>query len=119
MAALGGLESLLGGLESTTRKILTELLRALVPNLRFGPSDQTKAENFQQYWATSTTANSTATEFSVLHGMGTAPYLAIPMLNLASSGMMTPRLYVTRPADARRCYFRSDDTSVMFRLLLE
>ena len=121
MANLGNLESLLGPLEDTIRRVLLQVLRALVPNQRFGPVEhQTKSENFQAYYLTSTTAASTGTEFSILHGMGRIPYLAIPILPLDSTGLEIVRLRATRVADAQRVYLQAPDTtSALVALLVE
>ena len=119
MASLGGLEVLLGGLEAGTKKVLTEVFRALVPFLRFSPVEhQSKAENFAAYHMTSTTAASTG-EFSFQHGLGRIPYLAIPTLDLTSSRSQIVSLEVTRPADAQRIYLKSTSTSAPFSLLVE
>lgn len=119
MAALGGLETLLGGLEANTRKVMTTLLRNLVPYLRFGPVDSgTKCENFQGYSLTSTTAASTG-EFSIAHGMGRSPYRIMPCVDLVSSGGQLIPLQVTRPADASRIYLKSSVTNAVFSLYVE
>ena len=101
------------------RKVFTEVLRALVPNLRFGPSDQTKSENFRCYYVESTTPAASTTEFSIEHGMGVTPYLAVPVLPLDSSGVWLAELRVSRPADSQRVYFTSPTTNAVIRLLLE
>lgn len=121
MAALGGVETLLGGLESTTKKVLTEVLRALVPNLRFGPMDTAKAENFAAYKVSSTTGTSTG-EFSVAHGIGRTPYLASQLVDLSAVGSrLGVPLTVTRAADDRRLYFKTEagSTNVPFSLYVE
>ena len=123
MASLGGLESLIGSLPADTKRVLTEVLRALVPFLRFGPAEhQTKAENFASYVVVSTTATSTS-EFSILHGMGRAPYRAEQVINLNSSGMWMVGLKVTRPADASRIYLKASSngasTNKVFALQVE
>lgn len=119
MASLGGIETLLGGLETTTKKVLTEVMRALVPNLRFGPVEhQAKCENFQGYTLTSTTAASTG-EFSITHGLGRAPYRIMPCVDLVSSGGQVIPFYVTRPADASRIYLKSSVTNAQFSLYVE
>lgn len=119
MASLGGIEVLLGALESNTKKVLTEVMRALVPNLRFGPVDhQTKCENFQGYTLTSTTATSTG-EFSVAHGLGRTPYRLMPAMDLSSSGGNFVPLTCTRPADAQRIYVKSSITNVVFSVYIE
>ena len=120
MAALGGLEALVGSLPADTKRVMTEVLRALVPFLRFGPVEtQTKAENFAGYSIISTTAAASTTEFTVAHGMGRAPYRAMPILDLNSSGMELVSLRVTRPADASRMYFTSPSTGAVFTLYVE
>ena len=119
MASLGVIEALLGGLEADTKKILTEVVRALVPNLKVGPVDhQSKSENFQSYHLVSTTAASTG-EFSIVHGMGRTPYVATPTLDLTSSGLACVPLTVTRPADNQRIYLKSSVTNAPFSLLVE
>lgn len=120
MAALGGLEALVGGLEERTKKALIELIRAAFPFLRFGPVDTPKAENFQGYKITSTTASDTA-EFSVLHGLGRQPYLMIPIADVTSSGVALVPLTVTRASDAMRLYVKTEtgSTSKVFQLYVE
>ena len=109
----------LGGLPADVKKALTNLLTYLVPNLRFGPIEhQTKAENFQAYMLLSTTAMSTG-EFSIVHGMGRAPYLVVPMLPLDQVGARVVPLEVTRVADAQRIYLKSTSTSAPFAILAE
>ena len=121
MAALGGLEALIGSLPTDTRRAMMELLRAMVPFLRFGPVDhQQKAENFAGYTMVSTTASDTG-EFSVVHGLGRAPYRFMPSLNLNSSGMETVLLRVSRPADASRLYLKAaaGSTNKVFSFYVE
>lgn len=101
--------------------MFTEVLRALVPFLRFGPVDhQRKAENFASYVVISTTATSTG-EFTVAHGLGRAPYRAMPTLDLNSSGMELVPLRVSRPADATRIYLKTNagSTNAVFALQIE
>lgn len=97
-----------------------EVFRALVPNLRFGPFATARAENFQGYKVTSTTATSTG-EFSVEHGMGYAPYLLLPLLNVGSSATAIVPLTVTRPADKVRLYLKTEagSTNKVFSIYLE
>lgn len=119
MSTPGYVESLLGGLEA--KRALTEVFRYVLPNGRFGPVDhQTKSESFQAYYVNSTTDTSTG-EFSIVHGLGRTPYLAIPVLNLGSSATKLPVLTVSRPADGQRVYLKADagSTNALFSLLLE
>jgi hypothetical protein len=112
---------LLGGVEASLKHVLTQVFQYVLPNGRFGPiSHQQKVENFQAYYVNSTTATSTG-EFTVVHGMGRTPYLALMALNLASSGSKTPVLTVSRPADGMRIYVKADagSTNAPFTLYLE
>jgi len=120
VSALGGLEAIVGGLEDKTKKTMVELLRALVPFLRFGPLDSAKAENFNGFNVTSTTATSTS-EFSIEHGMGRAPYRAMPVIDLSVVGSRLVPLTVTRAADARRVYVKTESgfTNAEFSLYVE
>lgn len=107
MAALGGLEALIGSLPSDTKRVMQELLRAMVPFMRFGPVEhQQKAENFGGFTLVSTTASDTG-EFSVVHGLGRQPFRFMPSLNLNSSGMELVNVRVSRPADASRIYLKA------------
>ena len=121
MAVPGYAEALLGGLSQDVKRVLTELVRYVLPNGRFGPADahQTKSESFQAYWMLSTTASTANEEFSIIHGMGRTPYLAVPVMDLVSSGGQSVPLTVSRPADSQRLYLRSASTSVPFVLLVE
>lgn len=120
MASLGGVESLLGSLPAETKRVFTEVFRALVPFLRFGPLDTVKCENFAGFNITSTTASDTG-EFSVAHGLGRAPYRLMPQLDLNSSGMELPILRVSRPADASRIYLKASagSTNKVFSMYIE
>lgn len=120
MAALGGLEPIVGGLEASTRKVMVELLRAMVPFLRFGPLDTAKAENFNGFNVSSTTASSTG-EFTVEHGMGRTPFRAMPAMNLSQVGSGLVPLEVTRAADSRRLYLKTESgyTNRPFSLYVE
>lgn len=121
MAALGGLESLIGSLPAESRRVMTELLRALVPFLRFGPVEHaSKCENMAGVTIVSTTASDTG-EFTIAHGLGRAPYRLMPCLDLNSSGMDLVTFHVTRPADATRLYLKvaAGDTGKVFAMYIE
>ena len=121
MATFGFIESLLGGLEAKLKRPLLEALRYVVSNGRFGPAaHQTKSESFQAYYLESTTSDSTG-EFSILHGMGRIPYIAVPVLPLDLVGARTIPLEVTRAADAQRVYVKTEagSTSAVFIILVE
>ena len=120
MANVGGLLAIIGGLETTTKRVMTELINAWAPNLRGGPVEhQTKLENFQRYYVNSTTNSTANDEFTVVHGMGRTPYALRAVLPLDQIGAKTVRLEVTRGADAMRVYLRSPEVAAPFTLELE
>ena len=120
MAVSGYVESLLGGLTPDVKRVLTEAFRYVLPNGRFGPvAHQSKSENFLAYYVNSTTGSTANEEFSIVHGLGRTPYLCVPVLSLESSASQWIPLFVTRPADSQRIYFRSSSTSAAFTVLIE
>ena len=121
MAPLGSAEAEIGSLPPDLKRVFTNLLRIVVPFLRYGPAEhQAKAENFASYCLVSTTATDTG-EFSVAHGLGRAPYRAEQVVNLNSSGMEYLNLRVSRPADASRIYLKAvaGSTNKVFALQIE
>lgn len=121
MAQIGFVTSLLGGLDAGLKRALTEIFQYILPNNRFGPvAHQTKSESFQAFYVNSTTAASTS-EFSILHGIGRTPYVAVPVIPLDQVGAKTVLLTVSRAADAQRVYLKADagSTNAPFSLLLE
>lgn len=121
MANLGYVEGLLGGLTADIKRVFHDTFQYVLGNLKLGPaSHQGKSENFQAYYLTSTTAASTGSEFTILHGMARAPYVIVPVLPVNSTGTAFVRLRVPRVADAQRIYLQApDSTNVAFAILAE
>lgn len=122
MADLSSLLTKLGGLDPETKKVFTALLMELVPNLRFGhPKGEQPdpAKNFGGGFFQGTTAAIADTEFSIAHGFGRTPYLAIPVLPLDEVGSRLVDLTVTRAADDKRVYFSSPETDAAFTIYIE
>ena len=120
MATSGFTDALLGNLPADIKKALTEVMRYVLPNGRFGPvSHQAKTENFQAYYVQGVTSSVANTEFSIVHGMGRAPYVAIPVLPLDFIGVTFVGLTVTRVADSQRVYLRSASTGATVTLYVE
>lgn len=111
---------MLGGLPPDIKKVLTEAFRYVLPNGRFGPvSHQTKVENFQAYYVQGVTSSVAGTEFSIVHGLGRAPYLALPVIPLDLVDAQLVGLSVTRVADSQRVYLASASTNVTIALYVE
>ena len=120
MASMGAVQSAIGALPADLKRALTTIFEYVLKNWRFGrPSDRAPSENFQGSFVEGTTHGTTNTEFSIEHGRGTAPYLAIPVRNLQAVGSKVVDLTVTRAADTRRVYFKSTVTSAPITLYLE
>ena len=77
------------------------------------------AENLQAVFLQGTTPAAANTAFSIEHGLGTTPYLLIPVLDLQSVSSSIVRLTVAAAPDARRVYLKSPDTSAAFGVLVE
>jgi hypothetical protein len=120
LADLGYIKSLLRQVpDAATRRSLEECFTHVLGNIRFGvPEHQTRATNLQTYFVASTTAASTG-EFSIVHGLGSAPHLAIQVLDLSQPGATLVPLEVSRAADGSRVYLKSTSTAAPFWLLLE
>jgi hypothetical protein len=122
MADIGALRSLAAGIpDATTRRIVTEICEEICGKggLTFGdPDHQRRATNHRSFFEVSTTATSTG-EFSIRHGLPTAPTLAIPVLDVGQPGAQLVPLEVTRAADGQRVYLKSATTSARITLLLE
>ena len=116
------LRSLAAGIpDVTTRRIVTDICEEICGKTGSAwgdPDHQRKATNHRGYFEVSTTASSTG-EFSIAHGLGTAPTLAIPVIDLGQPGARLVPLEVTRAADAQRVYFKSTSTGALFTLLVE
>lgn len=121
MASIGYVRTLLAGLPEVPKRIMTQVMEHLMGNLRFGPVDHHKrAENFQAYFVSSTTASDTS-EFSVVHGLATTPRFVMPVLDPSLAGATLPVLTISKAADARRLYFKAaaGSTNVAFSVLVE
>ena len=121
MASLGFLETLLNGLSDlTSRVILKQCFTELIKNERWGPvAHQTPTQMGARIYVDSTTPASSNTEFSILHGLGRAPYVVVKVLALDSTGNQDVPLVNSRVADAMRIYLRSPSTSAAFSLMVE
>lgn len=120
MADLGYVKSLLRQVaDETTRRALDQVFTHILGNLRVGvPEHQGRAVNLQMYFEASTSATSTG-EFTVAHGLGVTPHLAIPVLDVSQPGARTVPLEVSRAADNQRLYLKSTSTAAPMWLLVE
>jgi hypothetical protein len=122
VADIGYVRAQLKGISDVaTQRVLTTVFEHILGNLRLGePDHQTRAENFQAYFLSSTTASDTG-EFSIAHGLNATPKLALQVIDLQAVGAKAPQLEVSRVADARRIYLKAaaGSTNAAFTLLVE
>jgi hypothetical protein len=120
LADIGYLRTLLAGIKDDgTRRILISAFEHVLSNIRLGiPEHHVRATNLQAYWQQSTTASDTS-EFSIAHGLPSAPHWAIPMLDLSQPGAKAGGFTVSRAADSKRIYLKADSTSAPVTLLTE
>jgi hypothetical protein len=120
VADIGIVRSYLGGLPDNVKKALGDIFTYVLPNIRVGlPGHQKPAENLAWIQLNGTTPSTGLTEFSIAHGLGGAPRVAFPCLDLTSSGTQLIPLICSRPADSRRVYLRSTSTSASFTVFVE
>ena len=121
MATAGYIEAQLGSLPSAMRAVFRGVFDYVLTSFRLGrPTAQRRAENLQLYYLTATTPAIANEEFSIVHGLPRAPYLALPVLALDGlGGGQLVRLGVPRAADATRIYLTSPDVNAPIVLLVE
>lgn len=120
MADAAYIKSLMGELDAKVKKAFTPIWDYLLANIRIGrPIDRTRSTNLQAYFYTVTTPAVADKEFSVAHGLGTTPYLAMQVLPLDAVNATVVPLTVTRAADASRIYLSSSTASAPITLLVE
>lgn len=110
----------LGVIQPDLKRVFGDVFRYVLANLRLGRiAHQTRAENVQAYFLTGTTPSVADTEFSIEHGLGTAPYTLLPVLDLQTVGSQLVPLTVTRAADGNRIYLSSSATDAPIAVLIE
>lgn len=119
MADIGYIEAELGTLPTEQKRGLVSAFRYLLNNLAFGAVEhQTRATNFQAYYLTGTTPAVAQTEFSIAHGLQSAPNVLIPVLALNQIGAQLVPLQISRAADDKRVYLTSSSTSAAMAVLV-
>lgn len=122
MSDLGFLEREIYSLPAAIRPTMLRILTHLSKNLRFGHPRQVQPDpcvNFGAGFFTGTTPATPGDEFSIAHGFGRVPYLAVPVLALDTVGASIVPLTVTRAADDKRIYLSSSVASAPMVLVVE
>ena len=122
MADLGYVKALIRGIaDEKTRTVLDQVMTHVLGNIRIGvPEHHTRAVNLQSYWQTGTSATDTS-EFSIVHGLPSAPRWGLVMLDLSQPGSKGGGYEVSRAADGRRIYLKAQagSTNTPVTLLVE
>lgn len=120
MADPGYVKTLANTLPADVRRVLGLIGEYILGNLKIGrPTHQTRATNLQAYHLTGRTPATPDTEFSIEHGLATAPYLLIPVLDLQTVGALLVPLETARAADNRRIYLKSSEGDATFNVVIE
>lgn len=122
MADLGFVESELKALPVEIRATMLRVFRAILKDVRFGhPTGDTSDPmvNMAGGFFHGTTPSTPGDEFSIAHGFGRVPYLAVPVLRLDSVGSSIVSLTVSRAADDKRVYLTSTEASAPVSLAIE
>lgn len=117
MSQKGIIDLNVNALPQDIRYPIRQSLYEIMDNFRIGSGS--KSENGQLYRFDSTTPGTANQEFTISHGLGTAPSQLIPVLSLNEVGAMLPTLSVSRAADSQFIYLKSSSTGVAFTVLVE
>ena len=110
MASSSYAKSLIGGLAADARAALGKVFEFILDgNMRFGAVDnQARAENFAGVFLSSTSAASTGTEWTVPHGLPSAPRFIMQVMKPSVvNSQVIPDLKISKAADSKRIYFTS------------
>lgn len=119
MADIGYIKSELAAFQGAEKTGLVNAFTYVLRNLAFGSVEhQRPATNFQAYYLTGTTPAVANTEFSIPHGLASAPSVLLPVVGLDQVGAQLAPLQVSRAADNRRIYLRSSSTSASISVLV-
>lgn len=113
----GYVATLLNTLPSDIKTPLQAIFDYLQDNWRLG--DGTRATNAQWYRKDATTHATANTEFSVAHGLDSAPTKLIPIMDLTVVGSQLVPLVVSRAPDDKRIYLTSSSTGAALSFYLE
>lgn len=122
MASLANVEAKLNRLPAEQRPVFREIFTDILRDLRFGHPKGEQPDpstNFGAGFFQATTASIADDEFTIPHGFGRVPYLAVQVLPLDVVGAQVVPLMVTRVADDKRVYLSSPTASADVTLFIE
>lgn len=101
---------------------MLRIFRGFLRDIRFGhPTGEQPdpALNMGGAFFHGTTPATPGETFTIAHGFGRVPYLAVPVLMLDAVGSSTVSLTVAREADDKRVYFTSTEASAPISVFIE
>jgi hypothetical protein len=122
VADSGFIESEIKSLPVELRAKMLRIFRAFLKDIRFGhPTGDVPDPmvNMAGGFYHGTTPATPGNEFTIAHGFGRVPYLAVPVLRLDAVGSSLVSLTVSRAADDKRVYFTSTEASAPVSLAIE
>lgn len=122
MADLGFIEAEIKSLPAQLQPTVLRIFRAFLKDIRFGHPEGSQPDpmtNMGGGFFHGTTPATPGDEFTIVHGFGRVPYLAIPVLRLDAVGSSIVPLTVSRVADDKRVYFTSTIANAPISLAIE
>lgn len=122
MSDLGAIETEIKGLPAEIRPTVLRIFRLFLKDTRFGHPTGDQPDpmvNMAGGFFHGTTPATPGEVFTIAHGFGRTPYLAVPVLRLDAVGSSIISLTVARAADDKRLYFTSTEASTPFSLAVE
>ena len=118
MADIGYVKADLGSFEGAQKNSLNNILTYVLNNLSFAKLDRGRATNAQMYYISGTTSSNASVEFSIAHGLTSAPSYLIPVMSLDEVGAQMVPLQVSRAADDKRVYLKSSSTGAAITVMV-
>jgi hypothetical protein len=118
MADISYIEAELGSVPPEYKRGLVASFRYLLANLSWARLDGGRATNAQLYYISGTTSTTANVEFSIPHGLASAPSYLVPVLPLTELGAQLVPLQVSKAPDARRVYLKSSSTGAAITVMV-
>lgn len=119
---LGFIESEIKSLPAELRPTFLRIFRIVAKDVRLGhPKGEQPdpALNMGGGFFHAVTPATPGDEFTIVHGFGRVPYLAVPILRLDAVGSSVVAVTVSRAADDKRLYFTSTEASIPVSFFVE
>ncbi len=122
MADLGYIETEIKSLPANLQPAMLRIFRAFLKDIRLGHPNGDATDpmlNMGGAFLHATTPATPGDEFSIAHGFGRVPYLALGALRLDAVGSSLVSLTVARAADNKYIYLTSTEASTPVTVAVE